>query len=251
MPRIEHPNYKKLIALAAENCMFATWTTWTSFALEEPPRWRVGWIENVDAYFLEVRATVWPGVHPQLEAALIQLASSAMKAAKTFSEHAFSDSGQVGVPYLDTWLTGDRIYKRGYGRSDEAEWFHKYDQWLDACMRPIIEATKAANWLADIVRRDMDANFYAERRLCITTGGPPGPTEFTPDQRRHLAEARAAEVGQHNVAVAQSPQPVAATSKPVATIVLLTVNDNETDAVLDALHQPGTEIEQVTIGGVT
>lgn len=251
MPRIEHPNYKRLIGLAADNCMFASWTNWTSCALEEPPRWQVGWIDNIEGYHREVIAVVWPGTHPELEAALIQLANAAMNAATTFAKHAFAVDGQVGVSPKETWLIGDRIYKKGYGRSDEAEWFHKYDQWLDACMQPIIEATKAANWLADIVRRDMDSNFHAARRFCIATGGRPEPSEFSADQRRRLIEARSAELGQHNAAEGPVTQPVATTNQPPAIIVLLTVNDNETDAVFDAFHQSGNEIEQVAIGGVT
>ncbi len=70
---------------------------------------------------------------------------------------------------------GIRFYKNSYGIDDVAEKRKiemDYDKWLDECRLYVFEATKAANWVADVVRRDISPLFFATQGKFIITHGP-------------------------------------------------------------------------------
>jgi hypothetical protein len=54
----------------------------------------------------------------------------------------------------------------------------EYDAWHDKCEQLVIEATKAANWLADVVRRDVNPLFYATKGKFFIIMGPYDMLEF-------------------------------------------------------------------------
>ena len=47
-----------------------------------------------------------------------------------------------------------------------------YEKWLEECYELIYQATKAANWFADIVRRDVNPMFFAEKGKFLIMEGP-------------------------------------------------------------------------------
>lgn len=72
----------------------------------------------------------------------------------------------------------------------------EWQEWLDDLHDLIREATKAANWVSDVVRRDINSTFFAvEGRFLLTEG--PGTDlsfdtyliEYTPEERQALPNA--------------------------------------------------------------
>ncbi len=47
-----------------------------------------------------------------------------------------------------------------------------YDNWIDDCHNLIREATKAANWFADSVRKEINPMFFAEKGKFLIEHGP-------------------------------------------------------------------------------
>ena len=69
----------------------------------------------------------------------------------------------------------DKFYKSRGWIQDPNEYkqlFNEYEAWQDKCQHHVKEATKAANWLADVVRRDINPLFFATKGRFFVIMGP-------------------------------------------------------------------------------
>ena len=92
----------------------------------------------------------------ELERALRTLGFAAGAAAAAFVRHC-----DLQPPALN-WLVADPWYSRvtsDPGRRAEA--LDEFESWVGHCYHLIHESTKAANWCADVIRRDIDPRFFA------------------------------------------------------------------------------------------
>jgi len=70
----------------------------------------------------------------------------------------------------------DRFYRMVEYEEVEAIRLQKeWDAWIDECYSLIYEATKAANWFAEVVRRDINPLFFAADGKFIIVEGPLSP----------------------------------------------------------------------------
>lgn len=157
--------YAYLVDAAVEKCMFGMWERWTQFALEQPPQWQFQWIEKVEEFRRIILKASWPGVLPELERSLQCLALRSDLALKTFHRHVDRAQGE--------WLIGDRFYRR-YRGVEYDEMRARYNRWLEDCAITIFDATKAANWVAEVVRQDLQPMFFAVEGKFAVTSGPHG-----------------------------------------------------------------------------
>ncbi len=84
-------------------------------------------------------------------------------------------------------MVEERFYRsQGWIENEEAykQLFNEYDIWQNKCKNHVIEATKAANWLADVVRRDLNPLFFATKGKFFVIEGPYDRLEF----RSHFYE---------------------------------------------------------------
>lgn len=65
-----------------------------------------------------------------------------------------------------------KFYKAGGFNPNYAEDLEKYEAWLDQCFLLVKDATRAANWFAEVVRRDINPMFFAERGKFVVLEGP-------------------------------------------------------------------------------
>ena len=72
--------------------------------------------------------------------------------------------------YEDTYYP-DKFYKTGGWNVNYEEDVEKYKQWIQECHNWLVEATKSANWFADVVRRDINPMFFAEKGRFLTMEG--------------------------------------------------------------------------------
>ena len=97
------------------------------------------------------------------------------EAIQTFVEHCDFSKTRDGI------LVEERFYKsRGWIEDDNEyqQLFNEYKAWNEKCQNHVIEATKAANWLADVVRRDVNPLFFATKGKFFVIMGPYGMLEF-------------------------------------------------------------------------
>ena len=118
---------------------------------------------------------MWPTTLPELECALKRLTYEIYQAIQTFMEHCEPRDTKKG-----TILEEERFYRtRGMlERSEYVRLLAEYEAWQGQCVNHVIEATKAVNWFADVVRRDVNPLFFATKGKFFVIMGPYSMLEF-------------------------------------------------------------------------
>jgi hypothetical protein len=155
--------YAEIVDAAARLCMFDEWESWTGSAISTSPRWHRTWTENVQEFRRRVIRAVWPGTIPELERALKTLSVNLTMALQTFEKHCESQ---------DEWLREVRFYRSsGFNENYDTD-LVKYEAWIEEQDYYVFEATRSANWVAEVVRRELNPSFYAVPGKFVLTTGP-------------------------------------------------------------------------------
>ncbi|MDP4198994.1 MAG: hypothetical protein Q8922_15825 [Bacteroidota bacterium] len=154
-----------IIDAAVELCRLQEWKNWTSFALPPDPSWDTTFPNMVIEFSQRVYAAIWPEEFEELKRATTTLSILLKRAIFSLMEH----NERRGERYYAV-----RFYKSG--DSDNPHYHEdvkRYDNWMSSCSILIRQATSAANWFADVVRRDINPMFFAERGkfMIIETAG--------------------------------------------------------------------------------
>lgn len=177
--------YASLIDAAVEKCMLENWQSWSSYANSTSPMWKNEWIDNIDDFRMLVLRAIWPGTLPELERAIKTLAITIQRAVQVFMEHS--------ELYGDTWRE-TRFYKGVSCNTPEHRKVLKaYEDWIREQDRLIVESTKAANWLAENVRRDINPMFFVTNgKFMIVSANIMGNCfsvpEYTQEEKDQLPE---------------------------------------------------------------
>ena len=161
--------YADIVDAAATLCMFERWDVWTSHTLSTSPSWRREWMDNVEEFRKRIIRTIWPKTLPELEAALQALSINLALALKSFSRHCVA---------RDDWCHEVRFYSHADDENNYNELADQYDRWIDEQYAFVFEATKCANWLADVVRRSLNPMFFAVPGKFVVTTGPDMTLQF-------------------------------------------------------------------------
>ena len=85
-------------------------------------------------------------------------------ALKVFFEHC-----EMGN---ENWFREVKFYKIGGWNENYVRDAAAYKEWLKEHDRFIYESTKSANWVAEIVRRELNPSFFAVPGKFVITSGP-------------------------------------------------------------------------------
>jgi len=175
--------YASLIDACVDLGDLMTWNFWTAWAVSSSARWRPDGKDRAYSLAKKIHAAAWPGVHVELERALKTFAYCLNAAAQRFWQESET---------RDEYRVDGRFYK-GADPGHYDAMLDRYERWVSDCDALVIRATKAANWLADVVRRDLNPRFFAiegrfaltmEDRLDYVTQVP----EFTDEEKTGLPE---------------------------------------------------------------
>ena len=167
--------YADLIDAAVEACQLDSWDKWTFRALSTTMNWDEDAQKRIFEFSNKILGALWPKTLPELECALKKLADEMHAAIETFMEHCEPRKTKSDI------LFEERFYKsRGWIEDDKVyqQLFNEYDAWQKKCKNHVIEATKAVNWLADVVRRDVNPLFFATKGKFFVIMGPFDALEF-------------------------------------------------------------------------
>lgn len=167
--------YADLIDATVVACQLDSWDEWASRAVSTNMNWDEEAHQRLFRFYNKVLGAIWPKSLPELECALKRLTHEIYEAVQTFVEHCKPSEGGEGI------LVEDRFYKsRGWieNHDEYQELFKDYEAWQRKCQNHVIEATKAANWVADIVRRDINPLFFATKGKFFIIMGPYDMLEF-------------------------------------------------------------------------
>jgi hypothetical protein len=156
--------YANLIDMTVEDCSFSTWENWISILYSPSHKIKRDSYEKILKYTINMCRAIWPGKLLELESAL-KLFSNIMNIMLNFymkNADSKEDYYVEDRSYKEHWLP-DEIYK------ELSQNRRCWEEYLDEL---IIEVVKAANWLADLVRRDINPLFMATDGKFSLIGGP-------------------------------------------------------------------------------
>lgn len=156
--------YAHMVDLLVEAAQLPTWENWTSFAIGPDQRWCNDASERVFHLQRRLHGALWPGTLKELERAM-QTFGEAFAAAFNFFADNSTRTGDL--------LYADRFYKI---REWDPERYHRlharFVVWSETCDNLLREAARAANWFADVVRRDLNPRFYHLQGRFLIIEGP-------------------------------------------------------------------------------
>ncbi|MCW5314627.1 hypothetical protein GTQ43_12630 [Nostoc sp. KVJ3] len=158
--------YTTLIDAAVEHCHLSQWKQWTFGTLEPFPRWSFELPEDFFQFRQKVLITDFPCTLIELERAIKTLSILLHKAARVFQQHCKIQEDTNGKLFYDC----DQFYKISQWNPERYKRLsQEFDDWLEECHQLIIDATKAANWFREVVRRDINPMFFAaEGKFTVT-----------------------------------------------------------------------------------
>ena len=142
-----------IIDSAVELCDLRNWKNWTSYSLSPAPKWPEEKPSEIFEFREKVIAAIWPNGYDELKNSIITLSVFLNDAAQTFSVNSNEVNG---------FLFPVKFYKMGGWNENYHKDLKRYVKWVEKCHKLILDATKAANWFAEIVRRDINPLFFAE-----------------------------------------------------------------------------------------
>lgn len=172
--------YNGIIESAVENLDFRQWSTWSTFLTISHPRIIWDMEQGFHTFIQDVISAAWSGQHHEFEAAARVLADEIAGLETLFAQHGFLiQGGDIEIKRVQPHLL----------RPDQVETeLTQHDSVVRAITEHIFQATKAANWFADIVRRDFNPSFM-QHKIRIEEDRP---IEFT-DTEKHAIMARYSE----------------------------------------------------------
>lgn len=153
----------RVIDSAVKLCQLENWKIWTSHALAPDPSWSCEHANCLFEFRQVVAATIWPPEFDELNRATTTLAIVLHDAISTFRKHSRRDKERY-------WPV--KFYKSNGYNPNYMKDVDKYEDWLDECYRLVRDSTRAANWFADVVRRDVNPLFFVERGKFLIIDGP-------------------------------------------------------------------------------
>jgi hypothetical protein len=144
-------------------CRLDEWEGWTSFALSPEQQWTNGMNHELYQLVKDTQKTLWPDELDELKRACLTLSQAAYRASETFWSNAELHDG--------IWYS-IRFYKEPPNNPNYQSDLAEFERWQDECYQWVRDATKAANWFADMVRRDVNPLFFAEHSKLSIEEGP-------------------------------------------------------------------------------
>lgn len=173
-----------IIDAAVKYCDLENWKSWTSFALSTNLVWEAWRPDEIFEFRQKVIAAIWPDEYMELKSAATELSVKLHLAAQEFMRHSIRRGD---------YLYPVKFYKDIDNNPNYNEGVKEYIEWINNCHSKLIEATKAANWFADVVRRDINPMFFAEGKFLTMEGDFIGCEvklhEYTPQERTVLHQS--------------------------------------------------------------
>lgn len=152
-----------LVDAAVTLCRLDEWENWTSFALSPDPEWPSELPNDIWKFRQKVIAAIWPEEFDDLKRSSQTLSILLHRASDVFSKYS-DRRGDRLYPY--------KFYKaHGWNKNYDRD-LRRYEDWIENCHNSIKEATKAANWFADAVRKEINPMFFAEKGKFLIVHGP-------------------------------------------------------------------------------
>lgn len=172
--RVAQETYSALIDAAVEACDMAEWSKWTGRVLGTKPRVKADNNEVIYRFRQRIIGAAWPGTNLELERSLKTLSIYMNAFGQRFlDESEDQDDLRVEVKYYK---------QRFYEQSEYDALFDRWEKWQEQIEFLIFQASKAANWMADVVRRDLNPAFFSlAGKFTVTVSDDLSSRTFLPE----------------------------------------------------------------------
>ncbi len=144
--------YAHVVDLISDWLDLRRWAIWTGFATASRGRWPGDFDVRTYEVQHKLQTTLWPGSLPELELSATALGYIVAEAYRLFTEHCRSrGDGLEAHPFYHEGIGNPDLYTR---------LLNEYYAWERACDLLVYEATAVVNWFADVVRRDLNPDFF-------------------------------------------------------------------------------------------
>lgn len=146
--------YAHIVDVISSRARLAEWDLWVGWAASPEHRWPADTSNRYFELYRTVQKAAWPGKAPEFERAALTLATTLVAAANLFLEHSehSDDDGAL--------LRADRFYKDAGSAALYDLLSGVFEAWSCCCVELLHEATRAANWFADAVRKHLNPQFF-------------------------------------------------------------------------------------------
>ncbi|KTD48378.1 hypothetical protein Lrub_0729 [Legionella rubrilucens] len=144
-------------------CKLEEWRNWSSYALSPDPSWDREFPSNIYEFREKVIAAIWPENLDEIKRAAITFSILIHESIEVFLLHSRMQ-GERFIPI--------KFYKRDEWYEDFNTVLEKYNNWIHSCHFLIRETSKALNWFADTIRRDINPMFFIEKGKFLIVDGP-------------------------------------------------------------------------------
>ena len=148
--------YVELVRAAAEAGRWDTWEEWTRYPLGVQPLWHPAWSEAAWGFARRIAKAIWPGTVPDLERALATYATALTKITQCAEANCWP-------PEHDEFQfhRGREFYKDQELRSRHTadSLVDEYERWRSDLQEWVRVCTRSANWVASVVRAEIDPAF--------------------------------------------------------------------------------------------
>jgi hypothetical protein len=183
--------YAHLIDFTAEGCSFSIWEEWISALFSTSHTITEDTYYNALKYTLKMHTAVWPGKLPELESSMKFFAETMNIMLNFYMKKAERHETEEGR------FVEDRSYKRQWHSEERFRELHNiHERWERYLEDLIVEVVKAANWLAELVRRDINPLFMATDGRFSLIWGPDDnlsfhtiAPEYSTDEKRQLIDS--------------------------------------------------------------
>lgn len=146
--------YANLIDIVVKDCQLLHWKLWSQNAFHLDAEWDMDAPDRIFKFRQKVMAAVWPHTLTELEKSIETVSLAMHLAVQIFSKHSKCD--QSNNKYITCRFYDIDVY-------DEERYqqlLSEYKSWVQECNHYMYEVAKAINWFSDVVRRDINPNFF-------------------------------------------------------------------------------------------
>lgn len=165
-PDSEEPGriiYAHLVDAAVELANLRQWNQWASAAIQVDPRWPAVFRETGFELQSHIHLAIWPGTNAELELSLRSFVEFLSASFAVFAEHC-KFGGEM-------YLVASRFYHQNHDKGRFQQRLEAFNAWTTAYSELLREANRSANWLSNVVRRDMNKTFFLrEGKFALTEG---------------------------------------------------------------------------------
>lgn len=182
--------YSDLIDTVSTFSDFGNWNEWVSLLISVNPSWLYDNHKKLEIVRSKIFKAAWPGTINELERSLKTFNYVIGALIQVYDIHSELDDRN------NEYLVADKFYKaRGQWNNNYHKDFEEYKMWEKKVTDLAIEATRAANWICDVVRKEINPLFFAkEGKFTVSYGPLPDLSyqtllpEYTNEQKMELPD---------------------------------------------------------------